>query len=53
MTVSVHEPMWLVCERGARSGEQGKTEWRAGIVVRNPKIDIFSKNRFLKNAINL
>jgi hypothetical protein len=28
-------------ERGARSGERGKRERRARIVIRNPKIDKF------------
>jgi hypothetical protein len=36
--------MKLVCELGAGSGERGKREWGAGIVVRNPKIDILTKN---------
>jgi hypothetical protein len=33
--------MWLACEPGAGSGEQGKRERGAGIVVRNPEIDNF------------
>jgi hypothetical protein len=33
--------MWLACEPGAGSGEQGKRERGAGIVVRNPEIDKF------------
>jgi hypothetical protein len=33
--------MRLVCEPGAGSGERGKRERGAGIVVRNPKIDKF------------
>jgi hypothetical protein len=32
---------WLARELGAGSGEQGKRERGAGIVVRNPKIDKF------------
>jgi hypothetical protein len=30
-------------KRGAGSGERGKSEWGAGIVVINPKIDISPK----------
>jgi hypothetical protein len=38
-----HHWMWLAREPGAGSGEQGKRERGAGIVVRNPKIDKFYK----------
>jgi hypothetical protein len=33
--------MRLACELGVGSGEQGKREQGAGIVVRNPEIDKF------------
>jgi hypothetical protein len=33
--------MWLAREPGARSGERGKRERGAGIVVKNPEIDKF------------
>jgi hypothetical protein len=33
--------MWLAYELGAGSGEQGKRERGAGIVIRNPEIDKF------------
>jgi hypothetical protein len=33
--------MKLVRDLGAGSGEQGKREWRVGIVVRNPQIEKF------------
>ena len=33
--------MWLVRELGAGSGEQGKREHGARIVIRYPKIDYF------------
>jgi hypothetical protein len=35
--------MRLVCELGAGSGERGKRERGARIVVRNPKIEKFTK----------